>query len=50
SPQVSTASFSDKAVYAFMIENPNGSNLLQQDLEQIHEDDLEAMDFVSRDI
>ncbi|GKF52676.1 hypothetical protein Tco_0159586, partial [Tanacetum coccineum] len=25
-------------------ENPNGSKLLQQDLEQIHEDDLEAMD------
>ncbi|GJR75899.1 putative ribonuclease H-like domain-containing protein [Tanacetum coccineum] len=25
-------------------ENPNGSNLLQQDLEQIHKDDLEAMD------
>ncbi|GJS21375.1 ribonuclease H-like domain-containing protein [Tanacetum coccineum] len=44
SPQVSTASFSDNVVYAFMIENPNGSNLLQQDLEQIHEDDLEAMD------
>ncbi|GJY10086.1 putative ribonuclease H-like domain-containing protein [Tanacetum coccineum] len=44
SPQVSTASFSDNAVYAFMVENPNGSNLLQQDLEQIHEDDLEAMD------
>ncbi|GJQ95542.1 putative ribonuclease H-like domain-containing protein [Tanacetum coccineum] len=44
SPQVSTASFSDNAVHAFMIENPNGSNLLQQDLEQIHEDDLEAMD------
>ncbi|GJR08716.1 putative ribonuclease H-like domain-containing protein [Tanacetum coccineum] len=44
SPQVSTASFSDNAVYAFMIENPNGYNLLQQDLEQIHEDDLEAMD------
>ncbi|GKF48576.1 ribonuclease H-like domain-containing protein [Tanacetum coccineum] len=41
---VSTARFSDNAVYAFMIENPNGSNLLQQDLEQIHEDDLEAMD------
>ncbi|GKF50513.1 hypothetical protein Tco_0146980, partial [Tanacetum coccineum] len=33
SPQVSTASFSDNAVYAFMVENPNGSNLLQQDLE-----------------
>ncbi|GKG49485.1 hypothetical protein Tco_0515937, partial [Tanacetum coccineum] len=26
------------------VENPNGSNLLQQDLKQIHEDDLEAMD------
>ncbi|GKC32511.1 hypothetical protein Tco_1039805, partial [Tanacetum coccineum] len=42
--QDSTASFSDNVVYAFMIENPNGSNLLQQDLEQIHEDDLKAMD------
>ncbi|GKG44423.1 hypothetical protein Tco_0485861 [Tanacetum coccineum] len=28
SPQVSTASFSDNAVYAFMVENPNCSNLL----------------------
>ncbi|GJY58601.1 hypothetical protein Tco_0458493, partial [Tanacetum coccineum] len=44
SPQVSTASFSDNVVYAFMVENPIGSNLLQQDLEQIHEDDLKAMD------
>ncbi|GJY31624.1 putative ribonuclease H-like domain-containing protein [Tanacetum coccineum] len=44
SPQVSTAIFSDNVVYAFMVENPNGSNLLQQDLEQIHEDDLEVMD------
>ncbi|GJR40383.1 hypothetical protein Tco_1216067 [Tanacetum coccineum] len=35
---------SDNDVYAFMVENPNGSNLLHQDLEQIHEDDLEAMD------
>ncbi|GJZ42015.1 putative ribonuclease H-like domain-containing protein [Tanacetum coccineum] len=43
-PQVSTANFSDNTVYAFMVENPNGSNLLQQDLEQIHKDDLEAMD------
>ncbi|GJZ96892.1 ribonuclease H-like domain-containing protein [Tanacetum coccineum] len=43
-PQVSTANFSDNTVYAFMVENPNGSNLLQQDLEQIHEDDLEAID------
>ncbi|GJS96355.1 putative ribonuclease H-like domain-containing protein [Tanacetum coccineum] len=43
-PQVSTANFSDNTVYAFMVENPNGSNLLQQNLEQIHEDDLEVMD------
>ncbi|GJU75559.1 hypothetical protein Tco_1272629 [Tanacetum coccineum] len=44
SPQVCTTSFSDNTVYAFMVENPNGSNVLHQDLEQIHEDDLEAMD------
>ncbi|GKD57231.1 hypothetical protein Tco_1290618 [Tanacetum coccineum] len=44
SPQVCTASVSDNNVYAFMVENPNGSNVLHQDLEQIHEDDLEAMD------
>ncbi|GKA90795.1 ribonuclease H-like domain-containing protein [Tanacetum coccineum] len=42
--KVSTASFSDNVVYAFMIENPNVSNLLQQDLEQNHKDDLEALD------
>ncbi|GKD90972.1 hypothetical protein Tco_1366479, partial [Tanacetum coccineum] len=42
--QVSTASVNDNAVYAFMVENPNGFNVLHQDLEQIHEDDLEAMD------
>ncbi|GJZ43437.1 hypothetical protein Tco_0590692, partial [Tanacetum coccineum] len=35
---------SDNTVYAFMVENPNGSNVLHQDLEQIHEDDLEAID------
>ncbi|GJS43224.1 putative ribonuclease H-like domain-containing protein [Tanacetum coccineum] len=44
SSHVSIANISDNAVYAFMVENPNGSNLLQQDLEKIHEDDLEAMD------
>ncbi|GJR57626.1 retrovirus-related pol polyprotein from transposon TNT 1-94 [Tanacetum coccineum] len=44
SSSVSTANISDNDVYAFMVENPNGSNLLHQDLEQIHEDDLEAMD------
>ncbi|GKD50721.1 hypothetical protein Tco_1279697, partial [Tanacetum coccineum] len=40
SPQVCTASVGDNTVYAFMVENPNGSNVLHQDLEQIHEDDL----------
>ncbi|GKD23972.1 putative ribonuclease H-like domain-containing protein, partial [Tanacetum coccineum] len=44
SSQVCTASVSDNTVYAFTVENPNGSNVLYQDLEQIHEDDLEAMD------
>ncbi|GJS89842.1 ribonuclease H-like domain-containing protein [Tanacetum coccineum] len=42
--QVSTANISDNTLYAFMVENPNGFNVLHQDLEQIHEDDLEAMD------
>ncbi|GJX82887.1 putative ribonuclease H-like domain-containing protein [Tanacetum coccineum] len=42
--QVYTVSVSDNTVYAFMVENPNGSNVLHQDLEQIHEDDLEVMD------
>ncbi|GJW73722.1 putative ribonuclease H-like domain-containing protein [Tanacetum coccineum] len=44
SPQVCTASVSDNTVYAFMVENPNGFNVLHQDLDQIHENDLEAMD------
>ncbi|GJS94584.1 ribonuclease H-like domain-containing protein [Tanacetum coccineum] len=44
SPQVSIARVCDNTVYAFMVENPNGSNVLHQDLEQIHEDDWEAMD------
>ncbi|GJT71662.1 putative ribonuclease H-like domain-containing protein [Tanacetum coccineum] len=44
SPQVSIASISDNIVYAFMVENLNGSNVLHHDLEQIYEDDLEAID------
>ncbi|GKC62166.1 hypothetical protein Tco_1089764 [Tanacetum coccineum] len=39
-----TASLSDNVVYAFMVENPNGYDLLHQDLEKIREDDLEVMD------
>ncbi|GJX00737.1 putative ribonuclease H-like domain-containing protein [Tanacetum coccineum] len=42
--QVCTASVSDNTVYAFMVENPNGFNVLHQDLKQIHKDDLETMD------
>ncbi|GJY71517.1 ribonuclease H-like domain-containing protein [Tanacetum coccineum] len=44
SSHVSTANISDNVVYAFMVENPNGSNVPHQDIEQIHEDDLEAID------
>ncbi|GJT82265.1 putative ribonuclease H-like domain-containing protein [Tanacetum coccineum] len=44
STSISTVNFNDNTVYAFMVENPNGSNLLQQDLEHIHEDDLEEID------
>ncbi|GJW38200.1 hypothetical protein Tco_0064045 [Tanacetum coccineum] len=41
---VNTANINDDAVYAFMVANPNGFTLLQQDLEKIHEDNLEAID------
>ncbi|GKC79640.1 putative ribonuclease H-like domain-containing protein, partial [Tanacetum coccineum] len=41
---VSTANLSDATVYAFLANQPNGSQLVHEDLEQIHEDDLEEMD------
>nr|GEW00952.1 hypothetical protein [Tanacetum cinerariifolium] len=44
SSQVSTANLSDAMVYAFMDNQPNGSQLVHEDLEQIYEDDLEEMD------
>ncbi|GKD45889.1 putative ribonuclease H-like domain-containing protein [Tanacetum coccineum] len=40
----STANLSDATVYAFLTNQPNGSQLVHEDLEQIHEDDLEEMD------
>ncbi|GJW23688.1 putative ribonuclease H-like domain-containing protein [Tanacetum coccineum] len=40
----STASLSDAIVYAFLANQPNGSQVVHEDLEQIHEDDLEEMD------
>nr|GEU71116.1 retrotransposon protein, putative, Ty1-copia subclass [Tanacetum cinerariifolium] len=44
SPQVRTANLSDVIVYAFLANQPNGSQLVHEDLEQIHEDDLEEID------
>nr|GEV50946.1 hypothetical protein [Tanacetum cinerariifolium] len=44
SPQVIIANLSDATVYAFLTNQPNESQLMHKDLEQIHEDDLEEMD------
>nr|GEW43577.1 putative ribonuclease H-like domain-containing protein [Tanacetum cinerariifolium] len=38
------ANLNDETVYAFLANQPNGSQLVHEDLEQIHEDDLEEMD------
>ncbi|GKB49883.1 hypothetical protein Tco_0900636, partial [Tanacetum coccineum] len=39
-----TARLSDATIYAFLANKPNGSQVIHEDLEQIHEDDLEEMD------
>ncbi|GJQ94991.1 hypothetical protein Tco_0006130 [Tanacetum coccineum] len=39
-----TGNLIDATVYAFLANQPNGSHLVHEDLEQIHEDDLEKMD------
>nr|GFA33007.1 hypothetical protein [Tanacetum cinerariifolium] len=44
STQVNTANLSDATVYAFLASQPNGSQLVHEDLVQIHEDDLEEID------
>ncbi|GKC95300.1 putative ribonuclease H-like domain-containing protein, partial [Tanacetum coccineum] len=44
STETSTASFSDATVYAFLSTQPQGSQLVHEDLEQIYDDDLEEMD------
>nr|GEV99518.1 ribonuclease H-like domain-containing protein [Tanacetum cinerariifolium] len=44
STQVSTANLSDDTVYAFFASQPNRSQLVHEDLVQIHEDDLEEID------
>ncbi|GJY31311.1 hypothetical protein Tco_0414806 [Tanacetum coccineum] len=40
----SIANLSDATIYAFLANQPNGSQLVHKDLKQIHEDDLEEMD------
>ncbi|GJV77313.1 putative ribonuclease H-like domain-containing protein [Tanacetum coccineum] len=37
-------SFSDAMLYAFLSTQPQGSQLVHEDLEQLHDDDLEEMD------
>nr|GEV18170.1 hypothetical protein [Tanacetum cinerariifolium] len=44
STQVSTANLSDATVYAFLASQPNGSQLVHEDLVQIYKDNLEEMD------
>ncbi|GJY34909.1 hypothetical protein Tco_0419378 [Tanacetum coccineum] len=44
SPGTNTTNLSDATVYAFLANQPNGSHLVHEDLEQIHEDELEEMD------
>ncbi|GJS55665.1 hypothetical protein Tco_0629027 [Tanacetum coccineum] len=44
STETSTASFSDATGYAFLSTQPQGSQLVHEDLEQLHDDDLEEMD------
>ncbi|GKA16791.1 ribonuclease H-like domain-containing protein [Tanacetum coccineum] len=39
-----TSNLSDATVYAFLANQPNGSQLVHEDLKQIHEDDLEEID------
>ncbi|GJT59752.1 putative ribonuclease H-like domain-containing protein [Tanacetum coccineum] len=40
----STVSLSDATVYDFLANQPNGSQVVHEDLEQIYEDDLEEID------
>ncbi|GJS52325.1 retrovirus-related pol polyprotein from transposon TNT 1-94 [Tanacetum coccineum] len=44
STEISTANFSDATLYAFLSTQPQGSQLVHEDLEQLHDDDLEETD------
>ncbi|GJY22367.1 ribonuclease H-like domain-containing protein [Tanacetum coccineum] len=39
-----SARLSDATIYAFLANQPNGSQVIHEDLEKIYEDDLEEMD------
>nr|GEV53229.1 putative ribonuclease H-like domain-containing protein [Tanacetum cinerariifolium] len=43
-PKDSTSSLSDATLYAFLANQPNGSQLVHEDLEQIHDDDHKEID------
>nr|GFC05218.1 hypothetical protein [Tanacetum cinerariifolium] len=42
--KISTANLSMATVYAFLSNQSNGSQLVHEDLKQIHEDDIKEMD------
>ncbi|GJV32457.1 hypothetical protein Tco_1392857 [Tanacetum coccineum] len=42
--KIDTACLSDATVYAYLATQPNGSQVVHEDLEQIHEDDNDEMD------
>ncbi|GKE36414.1 hypothetical protein Tco_1459819 [Tanacetum coccineum] len=44
STKVSTTNLSDDTVYVFLASQPNRSQLVYEDLKQIHEDDIEEID------
>ncbi|GKC51647.1 putative ribonuclease H-like domain-containing protein [Tanacetum coccineum] len=44
STEIYTTSLSDATVYAFLSTQPKGFQLVHEDLEQLHDDDLEEMD------
>ncbi|GJR53615.1 ribonuclease H-like domain-containing protein [Tanacetum coccineum] len=44
STEITTATFSDATVYAFLSSQPKGSQLVHEDLEQLHDGDLEEID------
>ncbi|GJU69222.1 hypothetical protein Tco_1255481 [Tanacetum coccineum] len=48
STKISTASFSDVTLYAFLSTQPKGSQLVHEDLEQLHDDDFKHIQPISK--